>query len=93
MAVQVEGETVFRIFALVDSGTALILVYYQHKATGDVILAARGAPMYCLLCESFIGGTKPHTRREYATNALIAHLKQHGKRTRKRNPAALALEA
>lgn len=72
---------------IAGTGTVMTLVYYPHKATADVIMAVRGFPVRCLICGEDVAGTKPHTRQAYSRRALLEHLRGHGRRTRKQNPA------
>lgn len=77
---------------VVNTGSIMTLVYYPHKATGDVIITHRQHPAHCCICDEDIVGTRPHTRKAYAQTAFIAHLKLHGRRTRKRNGAITQME-
>lgn len=70
---------------VVSTGTVITAVYYPHKTTADAILSYKRHSVYCCMCESDVPGTKPRTRRRYAEIAILNHLKQHGRRTKKRN--------
>lgn len=78
---------------VVDSGSILTLVYYPHKAMGDIIITHRAHPVHCCICDEDVAGTKPHTRGKYRTRALVEHLKGHGRRTRKQNAFIVQAEA
>ena len=70
---------------IVNTGTVMTLVYYPHRATGEIVLTYRDHPAHCCICDEDITGTEPDENSDAAQNAFIQHLKSHGRRTRKTN--------
>ena len=57
---------------------------HPYRKGRDLMAVLRGHAARCFVCSEDVPGTKPHTRRELVSKAIIRHICSHDRRKKMR---------